>query len=267
MHFIPFPKIPRISRDIVVTEKLDGTNASILIMTALDYTISVNESGAEPKNIARVKAGNPSSGLDDLMLLAGSRNRWLTPEDDNYGFANWVKENAEELVKLGTGHHFGEWWGKGIQRNYDLTERRFSLFNVEKWSTPESRPTVCHVVPTLYRGPFSTASIDAAVATLAVVGSLAVPGYMQPEGVVIYHTAGNLLFKKTVKGDELHKSQEGHVQSAPKSPKPKGDPSKGGRRKADLPIAFQDRRKPRGESYSHSNQACPDCCEGGAGPE
>ena len=29
--FVEFPKIPRLKRDIVVTEKIDGTNASILV--------------------------------------------------------------------------------------------------------------------------------------------------------------------------------------------------------------------------------------------
>ena len=30
-EFQPFPKIPRLSREIVITEKIDGTNAQILI--------------------------------------------------------------------------------------------------------------------------------------------------------------------------------------------------------------------------------------------
>jgi len=30
-EFIPMPKIPRLMREMVITEKLDGTNASILI--------------------------------------------------------------------------------------------------------------------------------------------------------------------------------------------------------------------------------------------
>ena len=31
MEFSPFPKIARLSREIVITEKLDGTNASIFL--------------------------------------------------------------------------------------------------------------------------------------------------------------------------------------------------------------------------------------------
>lgn len=255
MQFVPFPKIPRLSRDIVVTEKIDGTNASIYI----EEVSAFGDSDTYPYGIYVGKLDNTPL----FRLWPGSRTRWLSLNDDNYGFANWVKDNAEELVKLGPGHHFGEWWGKGINRNYGLAERRFSLFNVEKWGDALSRPAVCEVVPTLYRGPFSTASVDATVATLAALGSLAVPGYMRPEGVVIYHTAGNLLFKKTVKGDELHKSQEGHVPSETKGrPRIKGDPSKGGRRKADVAISFTDRRKPRDQSNNYPTEACPNCCEG-----
>lgn len=47
--FIPFPKIPRWNREIIVTEKIDGCNAKILI-----------------------------SGTGDIF--AGGRNRWLRPK-------------------------------------------------------------------------------------------------------------------------------------------------------------------------------------------
>jgi hypothetical protein len=63
------------------------------------------------------------------------------------------EEHRDDLLTLGPGRHFGEWWGAGIQRRYGLTEKRFSLFNVTRWG--EARPACCHVVPTLYRGPFS----------------------------------------------------------------------------------------------------------------
>ena len=43
--------------------------------------------------------------------------------------------------------------------------------------------------------------------TLAYGGSLAAPGFMKPEGVVIYHTAANIMFKKTFKNDEKGKGE------------------------------------------------------------
>lgn len=168
-RFQPFAKIPRIKKDMVITEKIDGTNAQIQI-------------------------------TDTGQVLAGSRNRYITPDNDNYGFAWWVKENESELLKLGEGRHFGEWWGQGIQRRYDLTEKRFSLFNVGRWNN-DNKPACCHVVPTLFEGPFDTENYELALELLRAVGSVAAPGFMNPEGIVIYH-CGNL-YKRTF--DENHK--------------------------------------------------------------
>ena len=60
-------------------------------------------------------------------------------------------------------------------------------------------------VPILYEGPFSTSAIGDVLAMLATNGSAAAPGFMKPEGVVIYHVQGRLYFKKTIEKDELPK--------------------------------------------------------------
>jgi hypothetical protein len=165
-----FPKIQRLKRTVIATEKIDGTNAQIYI----------TDDGAE--------------------IFAGSRNRWITPENDNFGFARWVQENREELLKLGPGRHFGEWWGSGIQRNYGLKEKRFSLFNSGRWSNPEQRPACCHVVPVLaIREDFGDA-LEHAKAVL-VNGSVAAPGFMKPEGVVLFHPRSGAIYKWTFEGD------------------------------------------------------------------
>jgi hypothetical protein len=39
-----------------------------------------------------------------------------------------------------------------------------------------------------------------------VHGSMAAPGFMKPEGVVVFHVAGNVGFKKTIEDDESPKS-------------------------------------------------------------
>lgn len=173
MDFTPFPKIARLSREIIVTEKIDGTNSQIFID-------------------------------EDGSIHAGSRNRWLSVDDDNFGFARWVSDHADELKQLGPGRHFGEWWGSGIQRRYGLNEKRLSLFNVARWG--EERPACCHVVPVLYRGPFDTEAIDAVIEDLRANGSRAAPGFMKPEGVIVFHTQGNVGFKKTLERDEEPKS-------------------------------------------------------------
>jgi hypothetical protein len=175
-EFVPFPKMARLSREVIITEKIDGTNAQICITEAGDF-------------------------------LVGSRTRWITPDDDNHGFARWAYENEQELLKLGVGSHFGEWWGQGIQRKYDITEKRFSLFNVSRWSDDAIRPACCHVVPELYRGVFDEARINEALSLLVRSGSVASPGFMNPEGIVIYHVAAGIGFKKTIEKDDEPKSR------------------------------------------------------------
>lgn len=175
-QFEQFPKIARLSREIVITEKIDGTNAQIAIG-------------------------------EDSSFRVGSRTRWLENGEDNAGFAFWATRNKDELIaKLGPGRHFGEWWGKGIQRGYNQTEKRFSLFNVHRWGGVETRPACCGVVPEIWRGPFDTNKINEAMARLQSLGSFAAPGFMKPEGIMIFHTQGNVMFKKTFEADEAGKS-------------------------------------------------------------
>ncbi len=173
-EFKPFQSIPRLSREMVITEKLDGTNASITI-------------------------------TEDGGFFTGSRNRWITPDDDNYGFSRWAHEHKNELMQLGLGTHFGEWWGRGIQAGYGLKEKRFSLFNVGRWAGA-ALPSCVDLVPVLYKGDFSMQVIDETLDALKTEGSVAAGGFMQPEGIIIYHVASRTLFKKTIKHDEKGKS-------------------------------------------------------------
>jgi hypothetical protein len=172
-EFREFPKIPRWSREVIISEKIDGCNGVVHVAA-------------------------------DGVVTAGSRNRWLAPDRDNHGFAKWVKEHEVELRELGEGYHHGEWWGQRIQRGYCLTEKRWSLLNTSKWT--DSRPKCCHVVPILYKGMMSENAIMGYLAQLAVNGSVAAPGFMKPEGIVIFHVQGNLFFKKTLENDEIPKS-------------------------------------------------------------
>lgn len=195
VEFVGFPKIARLRRECLVTEKIDGTNASIRI-------------------------------TEDGEFLVGSRTRWITPEDDNHGFARWAYDHKKELLGLGVGTHFGEWYGSGIQRGYGLKkgEKRFSLFNVSRWCLfgqepqriamadpriekyQDVLPACCGLVPILYRGIFDTARVEEAIADLKMNGSKAVPGYAFPEGVVVFHVAGNAGFKVTLEKDHEPKS-------------------------------------------------------------
>ena len=191
-EFVPFPKIARLSREFWVSEKIDGTNASIFIG-------------------------------EDGEFLVGSRTQWITPERDNHGFARWAYEHRDELMTLGPGSHMGEFWGSGIQRGYGLQkgEKRFSLFNVRRWclhGTEPARvamadpriekfqdvlPPCCGLVPILATGNFMAVGqiVESVMATLEADGSRAAPGFARPEGIVAWHVAGNVGFKKTFDGD------------------------------------------------------------------
>ena len=192
MTDVPFagmPKMYRISRGCIITEKIDGTNAQVYI-------------------------------TPDWDMFVGSKRRWIQPENDNAGFAKWAYRNKDELLTLGPGQHFGEWWGSGIQRGYGLQEKRFSLFDTNRWAVrgkgrlplfgatlisdkiQEYPPTCCDVVPELYRGDFSTKVVDLMLDQLIYKGSRAAPGCrVAPEGVVVYHLHSRTSFKKTYPGD------------------------------------------------------------------
>lgn len=171
LEFVGFPKIHRLAREIVITEKIDGSNAQIFI-------------------------------TKDGEIRAGSRNEYISPEQDNFGFARWVQDNKEELLKLGVGRHYGEWWGRDIQRQYNQKERHFSLFNTERWKDKEL-PNCVRLTPVLYRGIFSSDVIDEKLSFLEENGSVAAPGFLEPEGVVIFHIESRYLFKKTLNGDGI----------------------------------------------------------------
>lgn len=190
VEFSPFPKLGRLRRAMTITEKLDGTNAAVRLAPVTDAVI------LDPNLVCLV---------GEFGLYAQSRNRFVTPENDNYGFARWVLDNAADLVNLGAGVHFGEWWGAGIQRRYGLTEKRFSLFNTSRWNAENPPPPCCSVVPVIYSGPFSSRVVDEEMATLAARGSYAAPGFMNPEGVVVHHSGNGAVFKVTFEHDEAGK--------------------------------------------------------------
>jgi hypothetical protein len=222
MDFKPFPKLARLYREIVITEKIDGTNAQVYITEVMDPF-------ADENSLAVVKRPVPDGFGRWELMFAGSRTKWITPEkgNDNAGFAAWVKDNAEDLWSLGPGQHFGEWWGGNIQRGYGLKEKRWSLFNTGRWASrhfdnltyvgeggvgavpaegQQWAPACCHVVPVLCQGPFDSDRIEYTLHELSFSGSAAAPGFMKPEGIVIYHTAANSMFKVTLENDGLPKS-------------------------------------------------------------
>ena len=182
IEFKAWGKIARLNREVIITEKLDGTNSAVII-------------------------------TEDGEFGAQSRNRLIYPgkATDNYGFAQWAEDNKEALIKaLGVGHHYGEWWGSGIARGYGLTgnDKRWSLFNVSRYAdTDFSELPNVGLVPRygVYDGYHTLKDVPRLLANLIERGSSAVEGFMDPEGLIVYHTAGDVLFKVTCKNDEKWK--------------------------------------------------------------
>lgn len=224
-EFQAFPKIPRLNRDITITEKIDGTNAAVIIERLDTYEADADELPVDPFIVRRLEAGE----YVGYAVSAQSRKRLIYPNSeenkgaDNFGFAGWVQSNREELVDLlGAGRHFGEWWGTGIARGYGLeSQRNFSLFRPRpNWSPVRLSPpagykndAVLDIVPVMYEGPFRPQAVDSddpdpvqeALWSLKWTGSEAAPGFMDPEGIMIYHTAAGLIFKVTCKDDDKPK--------------------------------------------------------------
>ena len=167
IEFQAWPKIPRGQNEqITITEKLDGTNACIVIQ-------------------------------DGDIIAVQSRKRFITPYDDNYGFAGWAARNRKELLFLGEGHHFGEWAGLGIQGNpHCLHEKNFFLFNVAKWNKDNPNlPDCCSIVPILFEGDSTPENIDN---TLEELWDKAEDKYV-PEGIVVWYHKSRRYEKYTFK--------------------------------------------------------------------
>jgi hypothetical protein len=176
-EFKAFSKIQNIGKlYMTITEKIHGSNAQIYIY--------------RDENAV-------------LQLKAGSRTRWLMPGDDNFGFAQFIYENKEEIIsKLGEGRHFGEWAGRGINAGYNLPEKRLFLFNWRRWKSIENElPARISTVPLLYTGKMSLEIIDEIMDKLKENGSYISSGYMKPEGIVVEFNGS--FYKKTFDIEEV----------------------------------------------------------------
>lgn len=177
-EFQPWPKIPRlVNEKITITEKMDGTNACIIIQ-------------------------------DGEIVGIQSRKRFIYPEGyngmkgcDNAGFAGWVRDNEQALLALGDGHHYGEWCGPAIQGNpHNLPIKRFYLFNTQRWGAyAERAPSCCTTVRVLYEGPNTLEAINKAMESLA---ELAKMEKYTPEGIIVYNHLARNSYKLTFESAE-----------------------------------------------------------------
>lgn len=163
IEFAKWPSIGRQKRnDIVITEKMDGTNACIIIE-------------------------------DGVVVGIQSRKRFISRHDDNFGFANWVLDNEAEIVTLGNGRHYGEWCGPGIQKNpHNLEEKTFFLFNTHRQDA-DTLPCGIKIVEVLYHGPHDDSVITRCYDDLYLKHEHDMT--VTPEGIIVYY----ILFKDRVK--------------------------------------------------------------------
>ena len=165
--FEAWPKIPRHKGfQVIVSEKIDGTNAAVVIR-------------------------------DGAMVACQSRKRIITPDEDNYGFAAWAHANEEALVAfLGEGRHFGKWAGEGIQKNpLRLVGKWFFLFNTSRHDAQAARALGIglDVVPVIYSGE---ARPGLAVELMA---DLAEARAYEPEGIILYYPSTRTFEKATLR--------------------------------------------------------------------
>lgn len=165
IEFKEWPKIPRENPfTVTITEKIDGTNACIVIQ-------------------------------DGKIVAVQSRNRFITPEEDNYGFAGWVERNSDQLETMGDGYHYGEWAGLGIQGDpHRIGEKKFFLFNTFRWNALNPNlPLCCNVVPVLFQGEMKADTIP------SLLKQLSEREDQDSEGVIVYYHAFSKYTKHTIK--------------------------------------------------------------------
>lgn len=190
----------RENKNKTITEKLDGTNACIV--------------------------------AQDGKVQAQSRKRMITPDDDNYGFARWVYNNAGALLDtLGYGYHYGEWYGEGIQKNpLGIEGKRFALFHATKYTEANGfdleRVDGLETVPLLHHGQCGVWTIPNIIQDLYTYGSKVkgakaepvksmIPGFddtmfqfdraADAEGIIIWNNETKTRTKMLLKDDAFHK--------------------------------------------------------------
>jgi hypothetical protein len=189
----------RENKNKTITEKIDGTNACIVIYNG--------------------------------VVAAQSRKRIITPDDDNFGFAKWVYDNAGALMDtLGYGYHYGEWYGEGIQKNpLGIEGKRFALFHATKYTEGNGfdldRVDGLETVPLLHHGQCDVWTIPGIMQDLEMYGSkvkgakeehvnVEIPGLGEvahifraatPEGIIIWNNETRTRTKMLLKDDAFHK--------------------------------------------------------------
>lgn len=83
----------------------------------------------------KLHGSNTSIVYKDGKVYAQKRTSVLLPEDDMFGFANWVKDNANPAFPGLNIAVYGEWFGPGIQKGFEKVPQKmfyiFAIVNLE----------------------------------------------------------------------------------------------------------------------------------------
>lgn len=189
--------VPQLVSPVTVTEKIDG-HTIILHIDRLKRMCGSQATLVRAGDVMQMGNSKP----EFYRVWVQNRQRIVTPESDVAGVAAWARDNAVGLVTLlGEGVHAGEWWGYKICRGYGLPrgDRRFSLFNTARWGSKLLADVPgLSITPVLWEGvlgPSNMSDLLDVMDKLRTGGSHAAPGYLHPEGVVVYHQGADTMMK------------------------------------------------------------------------
>ena len=231
-QFKSWGSTPRFHKGLHITEKIDGTNAGVSVQGVSWGVVHTPPADAILVNSTKLDV----NGIPECSYLvrAQSRKRIITPDNDNFGFAKWVWENAEGLANLlGFGYHYGEWYGEGIQKNpLAVQGRRWALFNTWHWTRKENLDRLVDadipgltLVPVLHDeqrdGPADFTTIPDIMEELALYGSKADGAamvkegydwendrYAEPEGIIVWQRETRQRYKILLREDDKHKWEQ-----------------------------------------------------------
>lgn len=173
-EFKAWQKTTRLESPCVISEKLDGANACVVVeeveeFSLLDASITILATNPDDASTARA-----------FRVSAQSRTRLALPGQDETGIADWVAQRRGRLaLDLGPGYHYGEFVkGKGLK------EPKLFLFNTGRWGGKQFTTPGLDVVPVLYEGNYYEGIVEKYLNDLRENGSWVLDS--PPEGVVIF---------------------------------------------------------------------------------
>lgn len=221
-EFKAWGSTPRWHKGLHITEKINGTHGGISVQEFSFGYHAGTETPDDAKLVFSSEVDDSGDPKREYLVRAQSRKRIITPNNDNFGFAQWVWDNAYGLANmLGFGYHYGEWYGEGIQKNpLGVSGRRFALFNTWHWAgkgnverlRDSGVPGLTHV-PVLHdeqtHGPATWGTIPSILIDLMLNGSKADGAQegSKPEGIVVWQRETKQRYKILLEEDDKHKWQ------------------------------------------------------------